>query len=555
VRRVIKRKVTKETQNSQAAMPRSSILFSVLLLLFTYCKGDCDTASFKAGDRTFARCATLLPQYDIYWNVNGDNVIIALNLRGNKGGWLGFGVSVNGGMKGADIATFSYSAGEYVLEDRYATEYAEPAVDDLQNLELLDFILDDTQTTVVYSRAIKSCDVDQDVPILSGGTQVIFAFGSTSRPSYHGTSNRGTKTLYFFREPTVPQMPDDAQVVEILSPLYEIPSKDTTYTCSSHVLPSDKKYHVIQWRPLVNSSLIHHLVLYGCPYDVNTPDPYECGMAPYTCTVLQLAWSVGQSGDDWLDQFALPIGAGFLEYVVLQVHYNNPDMVSGVHDQSGFALTYTSQLRPFDLGTFALSYNIGLMAIPPYQEAYPFLMECAAECTEKHIPKDGINMVYWFPHMHQIGHQIWVELIRDGKELLEIHRDDHYDFNKQQTYPVNVTLFPGDRLRMHCTFDSTARTSVTVGGESSREEMCVGIVQYYPLIPNFTRCHRSISPNLTYNAICDPDSNTFVSVANYTYTPLPPPESTCDAEVNTTSGSPSSAKYSMLLVVFIFVFL
>lgn len=62
----------------------------------------------------------------------------------------------------------SISNGKYILEDRFATDYAEPAVDDIQNLDLIDVIADKTQTTVVYSRSIKSCDADQDVPLLPG---------------------------------------------------------------------------------------------------------------------------------------------------------------------------------------------------------------------------------------------------------------------------------------------------------------------------------------------------------------------------------------------------
>lgn len=42
--------------------------------------------------------------------------------------------------------------------------------------------------------------------------------------------------------------------------------------------------------------------------------------------------------------------------------------------------------------------------------------------------------------------QIWTQHIRNGVELPEIHRDDHYDFQRQQAYSVNVTLLPGDRL-------------------------------------------------------------------------------------------------------------
>lgn len=61
----------------------------------------------------FPRCQKLTNNYDVYWKVEGDkttgNITFGLHLRGMARPWVGLGVSINGGMKGADIAVTRYN--------------------------------------------------------------------------------------------------------------------------------------------------------------------------------------------------------------------------------------------------------------------------------------------------------------------------------------------------------------------------------------------------------------------------------------------------------------
>lgn len=50
------------------------------------------------------------------------------------------------------------------------------------------------------------------------------------------------------------------------------------------------------------------------------------------------------------------------------MHYNNPDGISGVVDDSGFVLYYTSQLRPYDAAVLTIGQKA--IAIPPGQESF-----------------------------------------------------------------------------------------------------------------------------------------------------------------------------------------
>ncbi len=93
-------------------------------------------------------------------------------------------------------------------------------------------------------------------------------------------------------------------------------------------------------------------------------------MVPSTCSEFMVSWSIGQPGNDWMGEFGLPFGLGnkrtadisylmsnmfclgYGKYVAIQIHYNNPDKIAGLFDESGYSLTYTAQLRPYDILLF-----------------------------------------------------------------------------------------------------------------------------------------------------------------------------------------------------------
>lgn len=65
----------------------------------------CNVQTFLAGK--FSRCQSLNSVYDLYWNIEGNDLIVGVHLQAGslfQNGWVGLGTSVNGGMRGADIA-------------------------------------------------------------------------------------------------------------------------------------------------------------------------------------------------------------------------------------------------------------------------------------------------------------------------------------------------------------------------------------------------------------------------------------------------------------------
>jgi len=318
-------------------------------------------------------------------------------------------------------------------------------------------------------------------------------------------------------------------------------------------LPADKKYHIVSYRPIItpgNEYLVHHMVLYGCPTVHPNNQTYECGMAPIDCSEVIIAWSIGQGGTAWSGDFALPFGAGIMEYVYLQMHYNNPSMVKNLRDSSGLELVYTPTLREHDIGLLVLAGNIRGLNIPA-RSTYTQKLECPSQCTQ-HMKKP-VTIVNYFPHMHMIGKKMWVQHIRDGVELPELHRDDNYDFQRQQNYPMNLTFLPGDRLITHCVWDASSRAFNTTGGESSSQEMCVALFQYYPAIDLLDRCTDFGGARPGF-AACG-NSSTLMSIPpSPSYVPLPPRVSTCPDREDESAGSVLLPLLYVILIVVACVF-
>ena len=78
--------------------------------------------------------------------------------------------------------------------------------------------------------------------------------------------------------------------------------------------------------------------------------------------------------------------------------------------------------------------------------------DCPSECTSQ-WPHE-VNLVSSFLHMHKIGSRIWTTLWRNDSYIDLVDRIDYWDFNFQQQHTINVTVKPGDRLNVHCTYDT-----------------------------------------------------------------------------------------------------
>lgn len=77
---------------------------------------------------------------------------------------------------------------------------------------------------------------------------------------------------------------------------------------------------------------------------------------------------------------------------------------------------------------------------------------------------------------------VCVQLIRSNGTRRVLTSATNYDAGGQpyDIFTPAIDLFPGDRILTTCIYDSTNSSSDVVWGESTRDEMCYGLLYYYP---------------------------------------------------------------------------
>ena len=81
---------------------------------------------------------------------------------------------------------------------------------------------------------------------------------------------------------------------------------------------------------------------------------------------------------------AYPIGGKGQQYIVLEIHYDNPQMVEGVIDNSGLRFFYTEEEPPLRAGVLTLGHSSrSSMIIPPHAERFTVNGYCSSSCTQK----------------------------------------------------------------------------------------------------------------------------------------------------------------------------
>ena len=195
------------------------------------------------------------------------------------------------------------------------------------------------------------------------------------------------------------------------------------------------------------------------------------------------------------EEAGLPVGgANFSRYLMLEVHYNNPELLKNQVDSSGIRLYYSKKLRKYD----AAILEIGLEytdknSIPPEQNQFDLMGYCTSECTWASLPPSGITIFASQLHTHLTGKRVWTRHIRGGVELDELNRDNHYSPHFQEIRKLKkpVHVLPGDALINVCRYDTSSRSNITLGGFSISEEMCVNYIHYFPN-SNLEVCKSSI---------------------------------------------------------------
>ena len=130
------------------------------------------------------------------------------------------------------------------------------------------------------------------------------------------------------------------------------------------------------------------------------------------------AWAVGGPALIIPEVAGFPMGPGpgRAKHVVIEIHFDNPNLVAGVNDATGIRLNYTTNIRQYDAAVMTLGDPLVTFEdIPPGQERVHYEGECPSECTSEW--NDTIIVFADFLHMHEKGAMIWSNHWR-GEEFL-----------------------------------------------------------------------------------------------------------------------------------------
>nr|WAS27820.1 putative dopamine beta-hydroxylase-like protein [Patiria miniata] len=430
-------------------------------------------------------------------------------LRKN-GEWFAFGLSPDGTLVNADLAVFWFPYGKPKLTEAYTDDKGAVYKDgNTRDYILLDWRIvpggggDDESPAnleVEFRRKFDTCD-RRDYRIESGTVDLFYLRGNHSTlssgyidPSKAEIANQRAQLLRSTRR--APPLPATVKTADITMHNTEAPNQVTTYWCRVQKFPDVvENHHIIQYESVItpgNEDIVHHMEVFHCilPEGVEVPDYNgECEdedqppeLEP--CKRVIGAWAMGAPAFSYPEEAGVPIGgSGISSYVMLQVHYNNPSIREGVVDSSGIRFRYTSSLRPHDAGILEVgaTYSPNL-SVPPTSDGFYLTGYCTPDCTDKGIPDQGIRVFASQLHTHLSGTAVWTKHIRNGVEIQELNRDDHYSsmFQEIRLLQQDVVVLPGDTLITTCRYDTSSRPNVTLGGFGIQDEMCVNYMHYYP---------------------------------------------------------------------------
>lgn len=396
-------------------------------------------------------------------------------------------------MPGGDFVSVQFNEqGAAEVKDRWNDQFGLPKEDCSQDWTLVKFERQSSGRAVAELRRLLDTNDTQDRPIYPGDTRILFAWGSSMTPSYHDT-NRGFDAITFIPTATqLPNLPSDGITATFLMPNVTIPAVETTYNCKSFALPTDRPYHAVSVQAVINPSsaaYVHHFIAYLCKYADTTgnyPKAYQntagtcsspIGVSTSGCSMVLYVWASG------VQELRLPAAAGYpinpnTNYLVLEVHYNNPSATTGIVDSSGVQIVYTPTLRTYEAATLVLGDPLVQFPALAANTANQHLEAgCPSTCTNG-WPHD-ITVIGSFLHMHMHGKRMWTSQWRGGNRVQTLNRVDFYSYHLQQLTPLNTTIRRGDVLNTHCVMDTT-NTGTVAFGTSTQEEMCMNFVSYYP---------------------------------------------------------------------------
>jgi hypothetical protein len=225
--------------------------------------------------------------------------------------------------------------------------------------------------------------------------------------------------------------------------------------------------------------VVHHVILYAFDDEsaeqqaealdaADTEPGYTCFGGPGVSATFAGGWAPGTPPTIYPAGTGIPLKAN--RKAVMQIHYNT--LNGSFADRTKMDLTLASSVAREAIITPILDASF---ALPPEQT----YVETTSTMPSAPIPVLVHGM---YPHMHQLGKNINVSLLRGADEMCMVDVPA-WDFNWQQLYLYEepILVQPGDVLSITCGFSTLGQDKVVTWGDGTEDEMCLNY--FYVTLP------------------------------------------------------------------------
>jgi hypothetical protein len=246
-----------------------------------------------------------------------------------------------------------------------------------------------------------------------------------------------------------------------------------------------------------NTSVVHHVLVFTDPTGASAAlagadGSYPCFGGPGAEGQLLDVWVPGAGPFETPDRSGMVVQAG--SRIVMQVHYHPAGATA--EDTTSIDLrwgtSWPSSITLLTLLGNAYSAATGLASDPDDRYGVPeFRIPAgsASHTEEMSVTLTGLPTVQLFmvgTHMHTVGRDMQIDLVHANPQGDEPAREclletPAWDFNWQRFYTYDaaigsgVEVRDGDELQLRCEYDNTGNADDVYLGESTTDEMCLGM--------------------------------------------------------------------------------
>jgi hypothetical protein len=255
-----------------------------------------------------------------------------------------------------------------------------------------------------------------------------------------------------------------------------VPVGGEQYLCWSYKLDAAAAFPVVGTQANLPKAGVHHYAVF------TNSNPVPASPNAYDCKVMDGSWGliagggVGTPGFNFPSGVAMTLAAG--THVVFQLHLINTTQAPLPIDGASIDLLGSTEKGLTEAGLL-IAGNLTI-DIPPHAMDVKINGGCAA-------PNDLKNIFAVFPHMHTLGTHIALSVTKQGASDPDMLLDRGWDFGNQGVYAATGSAVKGDKVGVTCTFSNTGDKDVHFG-ETTSDEMCLGVLYYYPAVTQSQYC-------------------------------------------------------------------